>query len=308
MDLWQLRTFLTVAKTLNFTKASEELNLSQPAVSHQIKALEEQIGERVFEREKGRVQLTQPGNILLEYAGHIVKTADELKVRFEENRENKAGSFKIGVVMRSFFNPFVTIQREFNKVHPDIKMNFRNVISAVDLHRQLENSEIDVCFTERDPDREKFDFVPYGVFKMVLVAGAGHRLVGKSEISAKSVENERWALLETEDIHRKLVDKVFEKNGINPKSKFETNDGGVIRDLIESDNYISVLIKAGIADSLERGTIVTLTCPELETEMQHFLAWRKNNKSHAVDAFVQFFIEYMVPGMARSDLEVARNA
>ena len=307
MDLWQLRTFVTVAKTLNFTKASEELNLSQPAVSHQIRALEEEVGERIFDRERGRVELTESGAILLEYADRIIKTADELKIRFEENRENLTGSFKIGIAGRSFYNPFVSIREAFNEAHPDISMKFRNSISAFELHRDLESSVIDACFTERSPDREKFDFVPYGVFKMNVVAGANHPLVGKQEVAASTLEKERWALLENDDLYRKAVDEVFEKVRIDPRSKFETNDGGVIKDLVETGRYVSMLIKAGIADSLERGKIVVLPCPEMETEVQHYIAWRKNNKSHAVDAFVQFFLDYIVPGMTRSDLDAERN-
>ncbi|NJM52659.1 MAG: LysR family transcriptional regulator, partial [Blastocatellia bacterium] len=80
MELWQLRTFSIVAKTLHFTRAAEELNLSQPAVSHQIKSLEAEIGEPLFLRDKEGVSLTKAGQTMYQHATKILDIADELRL------------------------------------------------------------------------------------------------------------------------------------------------------------------------------------------------------------------------------------
>ena len=77
MELWQLRTFTAIAETLNFTKASEKLHLTQSAVSHQMKALEEELGVPLFIRAKSGVVLTDAGKIALEYAVRILNEAED---------------------------------------------------------------------------------------------------------------------------------------------------------------------------------------------------------------------------------------
>ena len=79
MDLWQLRTFRVVAETLNFTRAAEQLNLTQSAVSHQIKALETELGEPLFIRAKRGVRLSEPGKLVLEHAQRILDEAEALR-------------------------------------------------------------------------------------------------------------------------------------------------------------------------------------------------------------------------------------
>ena len=79
MDLWQLRTFSIVAKTLHFTRASEDLNLSQPAVSHQIKALEEEIGEPLFLRSNEGVLLTKAGQTMYEHVEKILECSPRIE-------------------------------------------------------------------------------------------------------------------------------------------------------------------------------------------------------------------------------------
>src|SRR5205085_7885220 len=85
MELSQLRTFREVAETLSFTRASQKLNMTQSAVSHQIKALERELGEPLFIRGKRGVKLSDAGKLALEYAERIIEEADELRERKQGN-------------------------------------------------------------------------------------------------------------------------------------------------------------------------------------------------------------------------------
>lgn len=302
MDLWQLRTFLTVSRVLNFTRAAEELNLSQPAVSHHIKSIERQIGEPVFERSRQGVELTPAGQILVEYAKEIVGVVDDLKQRIDNNRDEIEGIVLIGGVTRSFDVPFVQVQQAFSAVHPDLKMRFRNFMSSEELFQALERSYVDVALFEDKPDEKKFDFIPYGNIKMSLVAGSNHRFAGKSEIDPVLLNYEKWALFEKGDIYRTLVEKVFRHVGIEPKSIHETNDGSVILDLLATGNYVSVLGGFDYPRDLKEGLLVELSAPDFDIYLPTFVAWRKENKMPAVDAFVQFFIKHTLPGVTPSEL------
>ncbi len=94
MEMTQLRTFRAVAEALNFTRAAERLHLTQSAVSHQIKALEEELGEPLFIRAKRGVKLSQAGKIALEYVGRILDDTEALR----ESVSGREGSGQLGPV------------------------------------------------------------------------------------------------------------------------------------------------------------------------------------------------------------------
>src|SRR6267142_7256059 len=95
MELWQLRTFRVVAETLNFTKAGKQLNLTQSAVSHQIKALETELGEPLFIRAQRGVRLSESGRITLEHAQRILDEAEALRERVTGREPSAAGSVRV---------------------------------------------------------------------------------------------------------------------------------------------------------------------------------------------------------------------
>ena len=113
MEVWQLRTIREVAETLNFTKASEKLYLTQSAVSHQIKALEEEFGVPLFIRGKRGVILTDAENIALEYAERILDEAEEMRERVIGREKALVGRVfrQACKIQRGFFN-FGTFKKE----------------------------------------------------------------------------------------------------------------------------------------------------------------------------------------------------
>lgn len=304
MDLWQLKTFLSVAKNKNFTRASEELSITQPAVSHQIKSLESQIGERVFDRGRRGVELTQAGKIFFEYATDVVSWTNELQRRIDDNRNDLVGTVCTGAATRSLEVPFTAIKNAFHKIHPDIQITYNGAHSVDELYKDVENSKIDVALTEEIPNATKFDFAPYGLFELYVVVGREHRFANKKEVSARALENEKWTLFEKNDNYRILVDEAFKNAGIAPKSIFATNDGAVIIDMISSGQYVSILRATGIQRALKEGRIIRLIAPELETVAQTYLAWRKGGASSAGSAFIEFFLEYPLPGMSPDLLDI----
>ena len=106
MELWQLRTFRAVAESLNFTKASQALNLTQSAVSHQIKALEKELGEPLFFRTKRGVKLTEAGKTALEYAERILDEAQALSERISGREHTPVGHVRAAAATQAFVHLF----------------------------------------------------------------------------------------------------------------------------------------------------------------------------------------------------------
>jgi len=101
MELWQLRTFRVVAETLNFTKAGKQLNLTQSAVSHQIKALETELGEPLFIRAKRGVKLSESGRVALEHAQQILHEAEALRERVSGHAHSATGSVRVAAATQA---------------------------------------------------------------------------------------------------------------------------------------------------------------------------------------------------------------
>src|SRR6476646_6271219 len=95
MELWQLRTFCEIADTLNFTKASERLNLTQSAVSHQIRALEEELRVRLFVRGKRGVKLTDAGRLALDSSRKILDEAESMRQCIAGHERSLVGSVRV---------------------------------------------------------------------------------------------------------------------------------------------------------------------------------------------------------------------
>src|SRR4030095_5377167 len=98
---WQLRTFRMVAETLNFTRAGKELNLTQSAVSHQIKALEKELREPLFIRAKRGVRLSEAGKVALEHAERILDDATALRERVSGSGRPPSGSVKVAAATQA---------------------------------------------------------------------------------------------------------------------------------------------------------------------------------------------------------------
>src|SRR2546423_12749327 len=122
MELWQLRTFRVVAETLNFTRAAERLNLTQSAVSHQIKALEAELGEPLFIRAKRGVKLSQAGKTALEYAERILDDAQALKERISGREHTPVGRVRAAAATQAFVHLFATLFESFMRAHPGVEL------------------------------------------------------------------------------------------------------------------------------------------------------------------------------------------
>src|SRR3954465_6298365 len=130
MELWQLRTFRVVAETLNFTRAAERLNLTQSAVSHQIKALERELGEPLFIRAKRGVKLSQAGKVALEYAEGMLDDAETLKERVAGREHAPTGRVRAAAATQAFVHLFASLFESFMREHRGVELSFRTTVST----------------------------------------------------------------------------------------------------------------------------------------------------------------------------------
>lgn len=302
MDLWHLRTFRTVARTLHFTRASEELNLSQPAVSHQIKTLEKELGEQLFVRDRRSVSLTPSGEVMLEHADKILNITDALREEIEETKGRAESTITLGMVYRGLDSNFSELYRQFRKAHPEIELKFRVEPDAASLRTAIRLGKVNlgVISEEEEIKNDEFVSIAYGWNRLILVAGADHPLTKLKKVDLTNLRNVRWGFFEKSDPLRRVSDEALSASGIEPKSVFETNDGAAIRNLIAVGDLIGFLPSTGIVKQLESGELVELNVNGLGPEAETFLFWKPGPKTPSVETLVRFMIERELPGLKLS--------
>ena len=155
MNSFQLTCFLTVAETLNFARSAERLNITQPAVTHQIKSLESELGTVLFNRSTHSVELTKAGFLLLDDARTIVAATQRVKKRYEAAQGREFPELRIGCHSDGFPQELPEMLRSFAAVHPDVHVSIRMAPSQAHLYRFLEEDKIDILLALKEPDGKR---------------------------------------------------------------------------------------------------------------------------------------------------------
>jgi DNA-binding transcriptional LysR family regulator len=297
MEIWQLNTFKVVAKTLHFTQASQELNLTQSAVSHQIKSLEEELGVTLFSRGKRRISLTSHGNRVLNYANKMLNQVDLMRQEIKDNKESLQGTIKVVAVPRSLNSPFPHIKQDFEAIHPDIELSFEAVLESETVFENLRKGTSDIGFTTKNEDFEDVLPIPWGKFEMLFVVGKNHRLVGKKEIALNELQDEEWILFEEESWLRRKTNEMFAEQNFTPKKISDSNDGATISALIKDGVGVGFLPSWGIVDILEEGKLVNIKLKKVKVETPLNIVILPTNNSKLVSLLVNYLLEKRVQGI-----------
>lgn len=230
----QLRIFDTVADELSYTRAAKKLHLTQPAVSMQIKQLEDNVGVPLFETIGRQMQLTGAGKEMQAYARQILHTLDEVEDMFDELKGLSKGSLSISAATTA--GAFATrLVAAFAKQHPEISFNL-NVANRRTLLEELDRNERDFVIMGRPPSGQSLIAKRIMENPLVIVAHADHPLCDRDRISLQEVLKERFVLREVGSGTRNALERFSRDNGISFSSSIE----------LASDEAIKQAVMAGL--------------------------------------------------------------
>lgn len=197
MEFRQLRTFRVVADHLSFSKAAEHLFMAQSSVSAQIRALEEELDLKLFDRIGRRVVITDAGSKLYEYARRIEDMTDEIRSEVTGAKDVRGSlTIRIPETLASVYMPGV-VERFYND-NPRVKLNFINC-SDKQLREELNSGRIDLAFLMTDMvNFKEVNVRMLGTEKLVLISGPHHPLAQKQKVSPKDLEGETLLLPKTD--------------------------------------------------------------------------------------------------------------
>jgi DNA-binding transcriptional LysR family regulator len=295
MEDHKLKVFCTVAETKSFSKTSEIIHLTQPAVSLQIQALEEIYETKLFDRSSSMVTLTPAGEILYKYAKDILTLYASAEKVIGELTGLVKGSISIGAssTLGNYVLPGVIT--DFKKTHLKIKIHLLvgNTKRIVEL---LNAGNIDIGLVEGDVTRQKMLVEKLIADEMLLVVPAHHPWAKKKEISISELTKEPFIFREGGSGTRQIIEKFFAAHGITPqdmKVSMVLGSTEAIKAAVENGLGVSILSRWACRKETKYGAIQLIRIKEGRVLREFSLLFNKNAvSSHAVDEFLTYLKSY----------------
>jgi DNA-binding transcriptional LysR family regulator len=234
-----MRVFAVVARHLSFTRAARELHLTQPAVSQQIKLLEEDIGLPVFEQIGRRVQLTAAGTELLRYANDMLDLVRDAGEALAAMRGLNRGVLKLGAVSTAkYFAP--SLLAAFTPDYPDVRIKF-SVGNREEIIKQLAANDIDLVIMGRPPRELDTIAEPFAKHPLVIIASPGHPLAKKRRIPLKDLGSENFLIREDGSGTRASLEHVFREHGATFRASMEMSSNETIKQAVMAGLGVSFI-------------------------------------------------------------------
>jgi DNA-binding transcriptional LysR family regulator len=292
MELTQLRGFATVARMGSFTRAAEVLFLSQPAMSLQVKALEKEFGQPLFERRGRTLLLTPAGKILLERAEQILRLVEQADEEIAALKGLAGGTLVIG-----------TNDSNCLYILPDLVQRFRSEFPAVELHLTNSHSaQVVAWVVEGQAD---FGLVTLPVLHTaiesrplfrrqdVLVWGLDHPLCGQSAITPEELVMHPLLLLDKGSVSRVLLDQALAEAGLLPQMVMEVGSIEVIKRYVEIGLGISIIPRFTAEAEIAAGRLHAIPVDWLPERFVGVIQRREGYLSPAAQTFLDLLDEHI---------------
>jgi len=295
MEDHKLKVFCTVADTKSFSKASEIIHLTQPAVSLQIQALEELYETKLFDRSSSTVALTPAGEILYKYSKEILALYSAAEKNIGELTGLVKGSISVGASTTIGNHLLPAVIADFRKTHPKIKIHL-SVGNTKRIVEFLNSGNIDIGLVEGDVARQKLIVEKLISDELVVIVPPLHPWAKKKEISIYDVTKEPFVLREEGSGTRQILEKYLNKHGISThdmKASMMLGSTEAIKEAVESGIGISIVSRWAARKENKYGSLKLVSLKEEKFFRDFSLIFHKNAiASHAVDEFLTYLKSY----------------
>ena len=288
--LRQLRVFDAVARHLNFSRAAESLFLSQPAVSMQIKQLEQNIGLPLLEQVGRRLTLTEAGRELLKYSRNILQQVQDMDAVFSEMKGLEHGQLNIAVVSTAnYFMP--QLLAKFIRLHPRINLGL-SVANRDTVIKQLDDNIADLAIMGQPPEGADMVSQAFMPNPLVVIAAPDHPLAKLKKIQPRQLAEETFLLREKGSGTRGVVERFFSGHKLPLPTHMEMDTNEAIKQSVSAKIGIGIISRHGIEMELETKRLCILDVSGFPIVRDWHIVQRKNKRlSTAAQAFQQFLLE-----------------
>lgn len=292
VSLRQLQIFEAVARSLSYTRAAEELHLTQPAVFTQIKQLEESVAWPLLERIGKRLHLTDAGREVLATSRDMLGGLERLEMRLADMQGLKKGKLRIAIVTTAKYL-IPRLLGEFCKRYPGIEAAL-TVTNREKLLARLADNVDDLVVLGAPPEHLDVVATPIAENPLVVVARHDHPLADKKKIPLKRLATESFILREPGSGTRLATERHFEQHGIAPRVRMELGSNEAIKQAIAGGLGVSVLSSHTLALDGERGPLQVLDVAGFPLRRQWYVAYPRGKNLSAV---AEAFLAHLLPSL-----------
>jgi DNA-binding transcriptional LysR family regulator len=291
MELCQIRSFLSIAEILHFGRTAEMIHLSQPALSLQIRALEDEIGVRLFERNRRKTALTAAGVAFREDATGALLRLDQAVHKAKLAANGKLGILRIGFISTAGNEIVPTIVRQFRERNAEVEFSLRNILT-MDQIRMLEAGSLDIGFL-RLPIGGHSDLEVVTVHRepFVLVVPSSHKLAKKKRVRLHELSDQDFVMYErtyAPGFHD-LISGMLRDAGIIPKVRQTAGEMPTLISLVDSGTGVAILPASTVKRSV--ASVVACEIADKIPMSEIGIAVRKGNRAPVVDNFRSLALE-----------------
>jgi DNA-binding transcriptional LysR family regulator len=293
MELSELQVFQAVAAERSFSRAAARLHRTQPAVSQAIRRLEDELGERLFDRSSKNGRLTEAGTILLDYAERLTRLKNEAEGAVRELQELRRGRVVIGV-NEAAVHVLLPIVLLFREAHPRAQVEMRRVPSR-QIPNEVLNRSLDFGLVTFPPGERGLLTVPLGIDELVMLTHPKHPLARRRRISMEEFGRQTIIAHNDPSPRRELVLQLFEQKHapINIQISLPSLDG--IKRAVEMNLGVALLPRRCALSEIAREQLAAVRVPQLRAPRDLRLVYRRaGESSHAADAFLEAALAHAV--------------
>jgi DNA-binding transcriptional LysR family regulator len=285
MDIRDLQVFLSVSRHLNFTRAGEELHVSQPSISIRIAALQNELGSKLFDRIGKRVVLTEAGKVLVPYATKVIAALDDARHAITELQGLQRGSLSIGASTTPGMYLVPRIIADFKRLYPriEVRLRIRDTRSIADA---IAANEFDFGFVGGHLVSDDVEVLNWRTDKIVLIVLPSHEFAIRRRLKVADLVNENFVLREAGSATRATITGQLRKNGIQLNAIGEMENPESIKRAVQSGLGIAFISSFAVETELKNRTLIAVHVSGLEIERKLKIIYRKDK--HLSKAALEF--------------------
>ncbi|WOV84202.1 LysR family transcriptional regulator [Sporosarcina jeotgali] len=286
-----LNVFVTVAEKKNFSRAAEELHMTQPAVSQYIRSLEETMDVRLLERTNKYVRLTKAGEIVYHHAKEIVGLYGRMHHLVNDLSHEASGQLSIGAsyTFGEYVLPHILARllEIYPLIKPDVRIGNTAEIADLIMSRQLDVGIVEGRFKEN----RQLTAQAFAEDQMILIASAKHPLTLKEgAINWQRLAEQTWIIREEGSGTREAVEAVFDRYSISPVRSMQFSSTQPIKEAVEAGLGISLLSKWAVQKEIRYGDLVQLPVEGLPFIRQFSIVTSSQYQTKALKVFLELLL------------------
>lgn len=287
MDVRDLQVFLSVARHLNFTRAGEEVHLSQPSVSVRMRQLERDLGSKLFEQLGKKIALTEAGQLLVPYARRVIATMSDARQAIDELQGLERGLLRIGASTTPGMYLIPRTIAHFKQRYPKIEVHL-----AVKDTRQIEegviSNEFDFGFVGGHLAGDEVDVLPWITDEIVLIVPLGHPLARMRSVAAQDLSSEKFIFRGQGSATRAVVATHLRKLRVDAESIMEIENPESVKKAVQNGLGLAFISAFAAETDLKAKTLVAVKVRNLEIRRELKIVYRRDKHlSRAAQTFIE---------------------